>query len=420
MSSEDLEGHRYSVEYQPEIALVVVHEIVSPAARGPVLAARGRWTKDHVSWELNRLGPGKAATVASVLAPHLVVADDSMGARSGWEGPCPVCARAGTIPPRVIRATFGEALRGGTARCAEGHWVRIDDQDGRVARNIFLINDLFARVTPSGPASVDGRPKQPGPFRVAKMFDRGTDSPIVQRLVLQFFAVLESAALTLDPKTINGVKELLLETMRDLGHVQDAVDAYVRREDESIAGLTGGGVRITHNAVYYDDPTVDLRKLFGDALTSTVIALRNLPRLAGAILGAELDDAKSWKKLRPLLTAAASRQDPGSTVVDDFYRWSDELAAIRGRFEHPHPPLEITSLQVEVDGGTLKGIHPPRLVQPPVSLRNLLEPIVPDAIDYSERLIALLFGERCAKGYKIERYPPGDGSAFQFAPLKTG
>jgi len=44
------------------------------------------------------------------------------------------------------------------------------------------------------------------------------------------------------------------------------------------------------------------------------------------ILGADLDGGKSWKKLRPILAAAALRQDPGSTAVDDFYKWSDELA----------------------------------------------------------------------------------------------
>ena len=207
--------------------------------------------------------------------------------------------------------------------------------------NIFLINDLLARSSTAGTAAA-GAPAEPGPFRVAKQFDRGTDSPIVQRIVLQFFAVVESGALTLDPKTVNSVKSLLLETMRDLGHVQDAVDAYIRREEDALSGLASGGVRITHNAVYYDDPTVELRKLLGDALTSAVIALRNFPRLAATILGADLDGGKSWKKLRPILAAATLRQDPGSTAVDDFYKWSDELAGLRGRFEHPHPPLEIT------------------------------------------------------------------------------
>lgn len=138
------------------------------------------------------------------------------------------------------------------------------------------------------------------------------------------------------------------------------------------------------------------------------------------ILGADLDGGKSWKKLRPILAAAALRQDPGSTAVDDFYKWSDELAGLRGRFEHPHPPLEITPVRVEVGEGTLKTVHPPRLVQPSVTLRKCLEPIVPLAIDYIERLIALLLGERCAKDYKIERYADSAVSGFKFAPVKTG
>ena len=419
MSSEDLEGHRYSVEYRPENDLIVVHEIVSAAAVGaPILAARGRWTKDHVSWDLNRLGPGKAATVASVLAPHLVVADDSKGASSGWEGPCPICSRTGGDVPSVIKATFGEALRGGTARCSNGHLVRLDDPDGRVARNIFLINDMFSRPTTSTAGEVGGKPAEPGPFQVKKMFNRGTDSPIVQRIFLQFLAVLESGALTLDAKAINGVKSLLFESMRDFGHVQDAVDAYIRHEDESLAGLNGGGVRITHNAVFYDDPTVELRKLFGDVVTSAVIALRNLPRLAAAILGVDLDGGKSWKKLRILLTASAKRQEPGSKDVDDFYRWSEELADLRGRFEHPHPPLEITPVRVDVQGGTLRAVHPPHLVQPSRSLRQYIEPVVPLAIDHVERMIALLLGERCVAGYRIERYNGDVGAGFRFAPVK--
>lgn len=418
LTSTDLEGHRYAVEYEPEGALVVVHE--TPEDGEPVLAARGRWTKDHISWEVNRLGPSKAASVASVLAPHLVVADDSKGARSGWEGPCPVCSRAGTLPPRLIKATFGEALRGGIARCTDGHPVRIDDSDGRVARNIFLINDALARSAAHNPASVAGKPAESGPLRVVKMFDRGTDSPIVQRIVLQFFAVLESGALTLDPTRVNTVKSLLMETMRDLGHVQDAVEAFIRLEDESIQRLVGGAVRITHNAVYYDDPTVDLRKLFGDALTTAVIAVRDLPRIGAAILGAGLDGGKSWKKLRLLLAAAALRQESRVTAVDEFYKWSGELADLRGQFEHPHPPLEITPLRVDVGEGRVTAVHPPRLVQTNTSLRQALEPIVPLAIDHIERMIALLMGERCGPGYRIEHYQESAGSGFRFAPVKAG
>jgi len=66
MQSVDLEGHRYSVELDPKSAVIVVHEILVPASTAPVLVARGRWSKDHVSWEVDRLGPSKAATVASV------------------------------------------------------------------------------------------------------------------------------------------------------------------------------------------------------------------------------------------------------------------------------------------------------------------------------------------------------------------
>jgi hypothetical protein len=252
------------------------------------------------------------------------------------------------------------------------------------------------------------------------MFDRGTDSPIVQRIVLQFFAILESGALALNPKTINSIKGLLLETMRDLGHVQEAIDAYLRREDEAISALSSGGVRITHNAICYDDPTVDLRKLFGDALTSAVIAFRDLPRLASAILGVDLDGGKSWRKLRPLLAAAAQRQQPGSTAVDDFYRWSEEVADLRGRFEHPHPPLDVAPVRVEVSAGKVIAVHAPRLVDPAVSLRSCLEPILPRAIDHMERLTAFLFGERCASGYAIARYENVAGAAFRFAPVKTG
>jgi hypothetical protein len=71
---------------------------------------------------------------------------------------------------------------------------------------------------------------------------------------------------------------------------------------------------------------------------SAVIALRNLPRIASVVLTQPLDGGKSWKRLRALLDAAVSRHDPGARVVEDFYVWSDELAGLRGRFEHPHPP----------------------------------------------------------------------------------
>src|ERR1051326_2083720 len=98
---------------------------------------------------------------------------------------------------------------------------------------------------------------------------------------------------------------------------------------------------------------------------------------------------------RALLAPAALRQDPGSTAVEDFYIWSKELADLRDRFEHPHPALEITPVEVEVDEGKLKAVHPPRVTHLARTLRQCLEPMVPAAIDYMERLTALLLGERC-------------------------
>jgi len=418
-TSSDLEGGRYLVEYHPDTAMVVMYQIVSTLApegvtQPPDLVARGQWSNDHIDWSVNRLGLQKAATVASVLAPHLVVRDGSIGARTSWEQRCPKCVRLGFTPPAMVHVTFGDMLDGCSTRCANGHDLPHADPDGRVARNIFLITDANARTIGTAPTPSCGTP---GPFQVRKMFDRGTDSRIVRNLVLPFFATLETEAVTLDAKAVNGVKSLLLEAMRDIGHLEDAVHAYVRREEETLALLSAGGVRITPNAILYDDPTVELRKLFGDALTSGVIALRNVPRLATAILGLGFDDSKSWKKLLNTLRAAEARHDRGGTVVSVFDTWTQELYGLRGQFEHPHPPLEITPVDVVVRDAALVSVHPPRLVQPAVSLRAYLEPLVDRMVDDIAHLLWLLHSERCAPGYTLKRYDES-GSAFRFAPVK--
>jgi hypothetical protein len=51
-------------------------------------------------------------------------------------------------------------------------------------------------------------------------------------------------------------------------------------------------------------------------------------------------------------------------------------------------------------------------------LRDYLEPIVGRTVDDMERLLWLLFSERCAPGYKIER-SNDHGTAFQFAPARV-
>jgi hypothetical protein len=419
-ASEDLEGGHYSVEYHPDTSIIAIYEIppASDLRSAPLLAAQGTWTNDRIEWAQNRLGSAKAATVASVLATHLVVPNESVGARSGWEQPCPACAREGLVPALEVRTTFGEMLRGVTVQCGNGHDLHLGDPDGRIARNIFLINDALRGPTTTASSAGRAATPNPGPFRVTKMFDRGTDSPIVRRIVLQFFAIIESGALTFDAATANAVKSLLFETMRDVGHVEEAVQAYVRREEEALAALCGGGVHITPNAIQYDDPGVALRKLFGDALMSAVIALRNVPRLATAIVGAALDGGKSWKKLRRLLDEATARHDPGATWVGEFYSWSEQLVGLRGQFEHPHPPLEITPVRVEVRDGQLHGVHAPRLVQPATPLRDYLEELMPRMVDEMERFIWLFLAEKCAAGYRLERFDDG-ASSFRYAPVRV-
>lgn len=50
-------------------------------------------------------------------------------------------------------------------------------------------------------------------------------------------------------------------------------------------------------------------------------------------------------------------------------------------------------------------------------LRDYLEPLVGRTVDGIERVLWLLLSERCAPGYKIERFNDVS-SAFQFTPVK--
>ena len=121
-------------------------------------------------------------------------------------------------------------------------------------------------------------------FIFKKIFDHGTRNPIVNRITLQFFDILDTGLIDLSRRRIEDWKNFLFECMKELIKAEESKNAYIIVEDKAIQRISSqDGVKFQPHAFNYEDPTENLKRHFEDFLIRCVIAIRKVVKIAEVV-----------------------------------------------------------------------------------------------------------------------------------------
>lgn len=158
-------------------------------------------------------------------------------------------------------------------------------------------------------------------FVIKKILDVGTDSPLVNRVMLQFGEIVDSGFIKLDDSQKQEFKKVLSECTNDLLKAEESVKEYFRIEDSAISKIASGdGIAHQTGAYSFEDPTLDLKKHFEEFLFRAVIAVRRTIKLASIIFKREIKGPEELKREldRRLPSDSAHRN------MDSRRQWLDE------------------------------------------------------------------------------------------------
>jgi hypothetical protein len=145
------------------------------------------------------------------------------------------------------------------------------------------------------------------PFRLAKILDQGTSNPIVNRLTPQFFEIFNTNLIRLPKQSIEEIKKILFECMKDLLEAEKLLKEYMECENKAIQVIIEAGVEFQPNAFSYEDPSIKLIKFLEAFLIRCVVALRRTIKIAELVLNKEF---KGPEKLRSHLFRLLAPDSP--------------------------------------------------------------------------------------------------------------
>lgn len=238
-------------------------------------------------------------------------------------------------------------------------------------------------------------------FKITKMLNHGTNNPIVNRISLQFFDILDRNLIDLPEQRIEKVKKYLLECMKDLIKAEESKSAYVTVENQAIQKvMSQEGVQFQPHAFSYEDPTENLKKYFEDFLIRCVIAVRKVVKIAEIVFLKSFDGPKALKKhLRTLFPDSS----PEIKMIEKDSVWIKELYDLRGKTEHDELVIELFDVTISNDGRPL--IKIPRLPSNGAKIRKYLEVTLENCFTFCEDMTAMLLNTRCSKQVQIVLVP---------------
>lgn len=238
-------------------------------------------------------------------------------------------------------------------------------------------------------------------FTFAKILDQGTSNPIVNRLSLQFFDILDRNLLNLPEKRINNIKKYLFECMKDLLKAEESKNAYITVENQAIQKVTSkNGIQFQPQAFSYEDPTEILKKHFEDFLIRCVIAVRKVVKIAGIVFLKSFDGPKDLRKYLETLFPASS---PEMKMVEEDSKWIKKLYDLRGKAEHDE--LEIERFEVAISTDRKPIINIPRFPGSKASLREYLDVTLDNCLTFCEDMTVIFLNTKCSEEVQIILVP---------------
>lgn len=238
-------------------------------------------------------------------------------------------------------------------------------------------------------------------FKFAKILDQGTSNPIVNRISLQFFDILDRNLINLPEKRIEKVKKYLFECMKDLLKAEESKNAYLTEEERAIQKvISQKGIQLQPHAFSYEDPTEKLKKYLEDFLIRCVIAIRKVTKIAGIVFLKQFDGPKALKKY---LTTLFPDSSPEKKMIEEDSVWIKELYDLRGKAEHDELEIERFEVAISNDGRPL--IKIPRLPRGGVAIREYVEVTLENCLTFCEDMTAILLNTKSSEEVEIVQIP---------------
>lgn len=169
-------------------------------------------------------------------------------------------------------------------------------------------------------------------FKVTKFLDEGTSHPVVNRLSLQLFKMIDTNHFNLTKEQRDAFMQVMLDCMKGLLTSEKLLGEIVEIHNDFINRLSlDDGVVVTQNSIHFDDPTDRLYEVFESFIVKLIIALRKIIKLPSTIYEVEIDGPKNLNKVLYDLFGVDS--DIYKMVKGDA-QWFRELYDLRGNFEH--------------------------------------------------------------------------------------
>lgn len=244
-------------------------------------------------------------------------------------------------------------------------------------------------------------------FVIKKILDVGTDSPLVNRVMLQFGEIVDSGFIKLDDSQKQEFKKVLSECTNDLLKAEESVKEYFRIEDSAISKIASGdGIAHQTGAYSFEDPTLDLKKHFEEFLFRAVIAVRRTIKLASIIFKREI---KGPEELKRELDRRLPSDSAHRTWIQEDSGWMKDLYDLRGKAEHQL--LDMSEFTVFAVKGEKPKIKLPEIKNRLV--RQYMAVTLQNIFGYVEDMTALLLNQECDPSAEIIQLPENERLAHR-------
>ncbi len=235
------------------------------------------------------------------------------------------------------------------------------------------------------------------PFQLKQLANVGTTNPIVARLQMQMFHLVD--ALGFAKPARDALLEHTVVGSRWFLRAEQNRNEYAHLSRRFIArAAEGGGVRVQGAALLLLEP-LNLGDHYQLFLINLTIGLRLFFKAAGMILSG---NPTGWHDLKTKIEQTFHQGHPLRVLIDKHGQWSKILYDDRGDVEHD--PYMFTGFRVGTDQ------HDNPLLFRPVgedgrALEDVMEGYLKDGFLFAEELVALAIESKLPSGRQLVEIP---------------
>ena len=229
-----------------------------------------------------------------------------------------------------------------------------------------------------------------------EIWSRRAESPLFERVALQFSAILNSGMTHVKKDNIEKIVDELIAIAFDLSKAEEDLIEYTKIEYENVLRYENKeGVKNQRSGIVFKDPTLILKELGEKILITLIIASRKLPTVISLITDKEFKPGKTFiGKLADELPLG--HQDRAALEKDQ--EWMGELYFFRGEIEHKKWNILPFEINKGTDGSGYS-VKKCRIIartqgEQPIPLGNYLLVAFKNMFGFIEDAISLVLSDR--------------------------